>query len=106
MNCPAFYAAADVMVLVSIVGRGWPNACGSKRSPCGTPIVISEAGGARELIDRPAAGRIVDARPEAVGRGAVRAILDDPPDRGRGAAKRARRFSWEGQWRHFWLSIF
>jgi glycosyltransferase involved in cell wall biosynthesis len=59
---------------------------------CGTPVVTTDVGGAREVIDRPEAGRLVPRDPDAVA-AAVNALLADPPAQ---AAVRAaaERFSW------------
>lgn len=88
---PQLYAAADVMALPS-ASEGLANAW-IEALACGTPIVISDAGGARELIDRPAAGMIVAREPEAIA-GAVRDLLDDPPDR-EAVRETALRFTWK-----------
>ncbi|NNC73355.1 MAG: glycosyltransferase [Sphingomonadaceae bacterium] len=84
-------AAADVMVLPSAsegLANAWVEALAS-----GTPIVISDAGGARELLDRPEAGAMVPRDPKAIA-DAIKAILADPPAQD---AVRATvdRFSWE-----------
>jgi teichuronic acid biosynthesis glycosyltransferase TuaC len=88
---PPLAAAADIGVLVS-ASEGLANAWVESLA-CGTPVVISEAGGARELVDRPAAGRIVTRTPEAIV-AAVKDILANPPEQ---AAVRAvaERFTWE-----------
>jgi glycosyltransferase involved in cell wall biosynthesis len=88
---PRIFAAADVMALPS-ESEGLANAW-VEALACGTPIVISDVGGARELLDRPEAGRIVDRDPEAIA-DAIRAILDNPPSQ---AAVRgsALRFTWQ-----------
>ena len=70
-------AAADVMVLPSRsegLANVWVEALAS-----GTPVVTTDVGGAREVIDRPEAGALVPLDPEAIA-AAVRAILADPPD--------------------------
>ncbi|MGP1352096.1 MAG: glycosyltransferase [Parasphingopyxis sp.] len=87
----ALLATADVMALPS-TSEGLANAW-VEALACGTPIVISEAGGAAELIDRPEAGEIVAREPAAIAV-AIRRILADPPDQD---AVRATvdRFSWE-----------
>src|SRR3546814_8664666 len=59
---------------------------------CGTPIVISDAGGAREGLDRPEAGRIVPREPSAITR-AICDILADPPAPAV-VRSAAARFSW------------
>jgi glycosyltransferase involved in cell wall biosynthesis len=84
-------AAADVMVLPSTsegLANVWLEALAS-----GTPIVISDVGGAREVLDRPEGGRIVHFHSGEIA-SAVRDILARPPDP---AAVRAtaERFSWE-----------
>jgi teichuronic acid biosynthesis glycosyltransferase TuaC len=84
-------AAADVMVLMSAsegLANAWVEALAS-----GTPVVIADVGGAREVLDRPEAGRLVEREPKAVAR-AVRELLDEPPDRD-AVARAAARFSWE-----------
>lgn len=84
-------AAADVMALPSSsegLANAWVEALAS-----GTPIVIADAGGARELLDRPEAGRIVVREPAAIA-AAIRAILADPPERAAVAATVAA-MSWE-----------
>ncbi|MEM8695479.1 MAG: glycosyltransferase [Pseudomonadota bacterium] len=83
--------AADVMVLPSAsegLANAWVEALAS-----GTPIVISNAGGADELIDRPEAGAIVEREPQAIA-AAVRKILADPPDR-QAVRNTVDKFSWE-----------
>ncbi len=88
---PALLGAADVMVLPSAaegLANVWVEALA-----CGTPIVISDIGGAPEVVDRPAAGRIVVREPRAIA-AAVREILADPPDPDR-VAEAAEKFSWE-----------
>ncbi|MDI1296235.1 MAG: glycosyltransferase, partial [bacterium] len=87
---PRIFAAADVMALPS-ASEGLANAW-VEALACGTPIVISDVGGARELIDRPEAGRIVAREPEAIA-SAIQAILDNPPDR-ETVRCAALRFTW------------
>jgi len=88
---PALAAAADVGVLVS-ASEGLANAWVESLA-CGTPLVLSEVGGARELVDRPAAGRIVAREPGAIA-AAVRELLAAPPDPAAVRATAAR-FTWE-----------
>lgn len=87
---PRIFAAADVMALPS-ESEGLANAWVESLA-CGTPIAISDVGGARELLVTPEAGRIVARDPEAIAE-AVRAILADPPDR-QAVRKAALRFTW------------
>ncbi|MGJ8537007.1 MAG: glycosyltransferase [Parasphingopyxis sp.] len=84
-------AAADVMALPS-ASEGLANAW-VEALACGTPIVISDAGGAAELLDRPEAGAIVDRDPSAIA-AAIRSILSDPPDQ-QAVRSTVDRFSWE-----------
>lgn len=72
---PGLFAAADVMVLPTVsegLANVWVEALA-----CGTPVVTSGVGGACELIDRPAYGRLVPRDPAAIAE-AVRALLDQP----------------------------
>lgn len=88
---PALLAAADAMVLPSEregLANVWIEALA-----CGTPIVVPDVGGAREVVDRPAAGRLVERNPEAIAE-AVESILADPPA-AEEVREAAERFSWE-----------
>ena len=87
---PRIYAAADVMALPSS-SEGLANAWVESLA-CGTPVVISDVGGARELLDRPEAGQIVDRDPEAIA-AAIGAILYNPPER-EAVRDTALRFTW------------
>lgn len=73
---PNIYNAADVMALPS-ASEGLANAWVESLA-CGTPIVISDVGGAREVLDQPSAGRIADRTHEAIA-AAIRDVLADPP---------------------------
>ena len=84
-------AAADVMALPSSsegLANAWVEALAS-----GTPIVITDVGGARELLDRPEAGRLVPRDARAIAQ-AIRDILADPPAR-EAVAATVDRYSWE-----------
>jgi teichuronic acid biosynthesis glycosyltransferase TuaC len=88
---PELLAAADVMVLPSSsegLANVWVEALA-----CGTPIIITDVGGARELLRDDSAGRIVAREPEAIAAAAVE-LLADPP-----AADLVRRaaepFTWD-----------
>ncbi|HTM94207.1 MAG TPA: glycosyltransferase [Croceibacterium sp.] len=87
---PAILSAADAMVLPS-ASEGLANAW-VEALACGTPIVIADAGGAREVVTGPAAGRIVPRDPAAIA-AALRALLADPPPRKK-VAEYAARFDW------------
>lgn len=99
---PQLVSAADVMVLPSEregLANVWIEALA-----CGTPLVIPDVGGAREVVSGPAAGRVVARDPRAIA-AAVSDILADPPNEAQ-VASHAARFSWEanaaeliGYWR-------
>ncbi len=87
---PQLFGAADVMALPSAsegLANVWVEALA-----CGSPIVISDIGGAREVVDRPAAGHIVDREPKAIAE-AIRALLADPPVQAE-TAEAAKKFTW------------
>ena len=73
---PHLTAAADIAILVS-KSEGLANAW-VEALACGTPVIISEAGGARELVGSKSAGRVVDQTVEAIVE-AAKAILAEPP---------------------------
>ena len=88
---PGLLAAADVMVLPAAsegLANVWVEALA-----CGTPVVTSDVGGAREVIDRPEAGRLVPRDPEAIA-AAVNGLLANPADP-MAIRAAAERFSWE-----------
>lgn len=90
-SMPELLAAADLMLLPSEregLANVWIEALA-----CGTPILIADVGGAREVLDRPEAGRLVAREPEAIA-AAARDILASPPDPA-SVRKSAERFSWE-----------
>ena len=75
-DLPALLAAADVMALAS-ASEGLANAW-VEALACGTPIVITDAGGAGEVVTDPAYGRVV-ARTAPAFAEAIGAIIADPP---------------------------
>ena len=88
---PRYLAAADALVLVSAsegLANSWVEALA-----CGTPVVIGDVGGARELVRDDVAGRIIEPDPTAIAE-AVRAILAAPPSREAVRATVAR-FTWQ-----------
>ena len=90
-DLPDLLGAADVMALASSsegLANAWVEALAA-----GTPIVVTEAGGARELLRDEAAGRIAPRTPEGFA-AAIRDLLDAPPapDRVKAAASD---YSWE-----------
>lgn len=88
---PEILAAADAMALASS-SEGLANAWVESLA-CGTPIVIADAGGARELLDRPWAGRIAARTPEAFA-AAINELLAAPP-LPEIVRKTAERYSWD-----------
>ncbi|MGS1015959.1 glycosyltransferase [Allosphingosinicella humi] len=84
-------AAADVMVLPTSaegLANVWVEALAS-----GTPVVTSDVGGARDVVDRPEAGRLVPLEPSAIA-AAVRDLLAEPPPQ-EAVRRAAERFRWE-----------
>jgi glycosyltransferase involved in cell wall biosynthesis len=88
---PRLMAAADVMVLPS-ASEGLANVW-VEGLACGTPIVIPDIGGAREVVRSSTAGRLVERNPAAIA-AALRDILNAPPPQAEVAAN-AERFSWD-----------
>lgn len=88
---PALYAAADATLLPS-KREGLANAW-LESLACGTPVVTCNAGAAREVIDRPAAGRIAARNPRALA-AALGEVLAAPP-LAHDVRAAASRFSWE-----------
>lgn len=89
---PTLLCAADAMVLPSEregLANAWIEALA-----CGTPVVIPDIGGAREVVDCPAAGRIAARDPVAIAT-ALGDLLADPPAQ-EDVAACAARFSWDG----------
>ena len=87
---PVMLSASDAMVLPS-ASEGLANAW-VEALACGTPLVICDAGGARELLTDPDAGVIVERTTEAVAAG-MRQVLDHPPSP-QAVAAMAAQFSW------------
>ena len=88
---PELLSAANVMVLPA-ASEGLANAW-VEALACGTAIVIADAGGARELLTSPDAGRIVARDPEAIAAG-IAEMLAAPPHQDAVAAT-VEGFSWE-----------
>ena len=59
---------------------------------CGTPLVITDVGGARELVSDPVAGVLVARETQAVREGVAR-VLAQPRDR-QAVAATVERFGW------------
>ncbi len=75
-DMPKLIATADVSALAS-ESEGLANAWVESLA-CGTPIVITDAGGAREVVTSPEAGRVTIGDPLAFA-AAIGALLADPP---------------------------
>ena len=88
---PVILSAADAMVLPS-ASEGLANAW-VEALACGTPLVVTDAGGAREVVTSPDAGVIVERDEEAIAEG-IRKVLNAriPPER---VIAMAERFSWQ-----------
>ncbi len=83
--------AADVMALASAsegLANVWVEALA-----CGTPLAITDVGGAREVVDRPEAGRLVVSDPEMISR-AINEIIANPPSQAMARAA-AECFTWK-----------
>ncbi|HEX9806114.1 MAG TPA: glycosyltransferase [Alteraurantiacibacter sp.] len=88
---PLLLSASQAMVLPSEregLANAWVEALA-----CGTPVVIPDIGGAREVVTGPDAGRIAPREPEAIA-AAIRELLASPPDP-QAVATHAARFSWK-----------
>jgi teichuronic acid biosynthesis glycosyltransferase TuaC len=90
---PAFFTAADVTLHPSFV-EGFGNAR-LESLACGTPLVTTAVGDAAVIVDRPAAGRIVEADPQAIIE-AVRSLLAQPPP-AEAVRARVQDFDWARQ---------
>lgn len=88
---PLVLSAADAMVLPS-ANEGLANAW-VEALACGTPVVTCDVGGARELIEEPLCGALVERDVEAIA-AALRDILEHPRDRHEIASSVAH-LSWE-----------
>ncbi|WEK42720.1 MAG: glycosyltransferase [Candidatus Sphingomonas colombiensis] len=90
-DLPALIAAADVMALAS-ASEGLANAW-VEALACGTPIVISPAGGAHEVVTAPPAGQVVPREAGAFA-AAIGELLAVPPSL-EAVRAHALRFTWE-----------
>lgn len=88
---PLVLSAADAMVLPS-ASEGLANAW-VEALACGTPLVITDAGGAHEVVTGRAAGLVVERTTQAITHG-IEAVLSDPPARAETAAMAAQ-FDWK-----------
>jgi teichuronic acid biosynthesis glycosyltransferase TuaC len=89
---PVVYSASDALVLASS-NEGWANVL-LEAMACGTPVVATDVGGSREVVDEPEAGVLVATRDSLHIAAALRGLLAALPDRA--ATRRyAERFSWD-----------
>ncbi len=88
---PIVLSAAQALVLPS-ASEGLANAW-VEALACGCPLVITDAGGAREVVTAPQAGRIVERDANAIAAGLREVLATDyaPQD----VAAMAARFSWQ-----------
>lgn len=87
---PHLLCAADVLVLPS-ASEGLANVW-IEGLACGTPIIIPDIGGAREILKNQSAGRLIARSPDGIAQ-AVTEILADPPNQAE-VAENVSRFSW------------
>ncbi|HEX8240834.1 MAG TPA: glycosyltransferase [Allosphingosinicella sp.] len=90
-SMPELLAAADLMLLPS-EREGLANVW-IESLACGTPILIADVGGAREVLDRPEAGRLAARDRDSIA-AAAREMLASPPDPA-DVRRSAERFSWD-----------
>lgn len=88
---PVILSAADLMVLPS-ASEGLANVW-IEALACGTPLVITDAGGAREVVTSRDAGLIVERSEEGIAAGIAEMLADMPPPER--VAAMATRFSWQ-----------
>jgi glycosyltransferase involved in cell wall biosynthesis len=90
-NVAHWLGASDAMALPS-VSEGLANVW-LEALACGTPIVITDVGGACEVVDSPIAGHLVPADPQFIA-GAIRELIANPRDP-HTVRKLVERFTWE-----------
>ena len=89
---PMVYSASDALVLASS-NEGWANVL-LEAMACGTPVVATDVGGSREVVDAPEAGVLVARRDAPAISAALRGLLAALPDRA-STRRYAERFSWD-----------
>ncbi len=91
-DVPAWLKAADLMVLPTEregLANVWVEALG-----CGTRVVTTDIPSAREAVERAEDGALVKREPAALA-AAIEALLDQPHDPARLAARTHARFNWD-----------
>jgi len=77
----------------------------AERNTCGLPVLVSDEGGPREMMDDGVSGRVLPGNDAAAWVAAIDQLLDDAPLRSRmsrTAASGALRFSLERSFEQFW----
>ena len=90
---PGYYSAAEVLILASS-REGWANVL-LESMACGTPAVASNIPGNPEVVQTPAAGRIVPTNTGSAFAAAIREQFDSGLPRSATRAY-AENFSWDG----------
>jgi glycosyltransferase involved in cell wall biosynthesis len=89
---PYVYSASDALVLASS-NEGWANVL-LEAMACGTPVVATDVGGSREVVDAPEAGVLVGRRDASGIAEALKRLFGALPDR-LATRRYAERFSWD-----------
>ena len=96
-DIPRVTAACDLAVLPSISGEGSPAAV-KEAMACGIPIIATDIGGVREILENGRQGLVVPAGDADAIANALRRLLRDPAERdamGEAGRQRVREFSME-----------
>jgi teichuronic acid biosynthesis glycosyltransferase TuaC len=91
-DLPYVYCASELLVLASS-REGWPNVL-LEAMACGTPVVATDVGAAREIVGAAVGGAVVSERTSSALANAIRGLLERPPQRV-AVRKYAEQFSWD-----------